>query len=350
MTNSLSTQLINAARDKNYSEVVRIAQTLTESQARDIGMNSSGDLQTLAMAMNDYANSAQVGNQILNKQSYNAFNSLLNKVGSYMTGSEISSLLLEASSNEQFSFVKMIANEMTAAQARSIGENSTTDINVLLDAMSSYQNATAIQNSVAQKLAYDGFAALISKVGPYMSASEIDTLVREDVSVFNTLLKKYDTTVSGSNGDDSLYGTSYNDTIHAGKGNDIIRGGGGRDFINGEDGNDVLFGGAEDDILTGGAGRDIFVYAQNGGKDMITDFNKNLDKLDLSSILTKYLPNQHDIDDFISVRKIGTDTMLSVDVDGRTGGKNMVDIIHFDNTTITSGELESLVNKGIIIV
>ncbi len=53
------------------------------------------------------------------------------------------------------------------------------------------------------------------------------------------------------------------------------------DDLVGSVGNDLLAGLEGDDNLTGGAGQDIFVFAANGGRDTITDFNADDDLIDL---------------------------------------------------------------------
>ena len=51
--------------------------------------------------------------------------------------------------------------------------------------------------------------------------------------------------------------------------------------IDGRDGDDTLAGGAGDDSLMGGAGMDRFVFTDNGGSDIIGDFEVGLDLIDL---------------------------------------------------------------------
>uniref|UniRef100_UPI004047A236 calcium-binding protein n=1 Tax=Yoonia sp. TaxID=2212373 RepID=UPI004047A236 len=117
-------------------------------------------------------------------------------------------------------------------------------------------------------------------------------------------------TLDGGNGADYLYGDQGNDLIRAGDGDDVlngssgvetIKGNAGRDAINGGDNSDFLFGGADadtikggngndrimggrgDDVMTGNAGADIFIFQRYTDDDVITDFQNNVDKLDLSA-------------------------------------------------------------------
>lgn len=100
-------------------------------------------------------------------------------------------------------------------------------------------------------------------------------------------------TLSGLDGDDQLSGGGGNDTMDGGAGNDTLDGGGGNDTLNGGDGsdsvdggggNDIVNGGAGDDILTGGGANDIFAFTEIGGNDVITDFRRGYDRIDLSGI------------------------------------------------------------------
>lgn len=100
-------------------------------------------------------------------------------------------------------------------------------------------------------------------------------------------------TLFGDAGDDQLIGGSGNDTLNGGEGSDKLDGGLGDDTLNGGVGNDVLLGsvgndvlngGAGDDMMTGGTGNDVFLFTEIGGNDVITDFRKGQDKIDLGDI------------------------------------------------------------------
>lgn len=112
-------------------------------------------------------------------------------------------------------------------------------------------------------------------------------------------------TVSGVDGADTVDGTDGNDQLRAGTGDDIVDGAAGDDLLFGEYGNDILIGGDGGDtliggigrdILTGGAGPDVFDFdnirdSRKGGmRDVITDFVRGEDKIDLSTIDAKKGP------------------------------------------------------------
>ena len=87
----------------------------------------------------------------------------------------------------------------------------------------------------------------------------------------------------GSQFDDVLIGDLHNNRLEGGDGADIIEGRAGRDTLMiGDDGNNILNGDHGVDRLTGGAGNDIFILDhENNGMDIITDFTKGEDKLQL---------------------------------------------------------------------
>ncbi|MEZ5923843.1 MAG: calcium-binding protein [Hyphomicrobiaceae bacterium] len=115
-----------------------------------------------------------------------------------------------------------------------------------------------------------------------------------------------DDRINGAAGDDRIFGGSGDDRIAGGAGNDVIAAGSGNDRISGGGGNDVIIGGSGIDRMTGGSGADDFVFTTTaqiskgvlgvfgvellapylgaGHRDVITDFQKGIDDIDLSSI------------------------------------------------------------------
>jgi len=101
-----------------------------------------------------------------------------------------------------------------------------------------------------------------------------------------------DDRLQGGRGDDRLFGGNGNDLLTAGLGVDILRGmagddtlygQGGDDHLRGQGGNDTLVGGQGDDLLTGGAGADVFMLHANSGADIITDFGRGRDMIEIAS-------------------------------------------------------------------
>ncbi len=88
------------------------------------------------------------------------------------------------------------------------------------------------------------------------------------------LLETGEATVDLGDGDDRLLSYCATVRAHGGNGNDDIQGG---------DHADEIGGGAGNDTLTGGDGADVFVFAPAEGMDVITDFDLDQDRLDLTA-------------------------------------------------------------------
>lgn len=82
--------------------------------------------------------------------------------------------------------------------------------------------------------------------------------------------------VAGGVGNDRLFGDEGNDRVDGGTGNDVLTGGGGAD---------VLDGGAGNDVVAGGPQNDRFLFARLGGRDVVADFQDNVDTLVLDDTL-----------------------------------------------------------------
>lgn len=90
---------------------------------------------------------------------------------------------------------------------------------------------------------------------------------------------------------DTIRGSVYADVLKGFAGHDNIFGNGGSDRLIGDTGNDRLTGGAGRDFLTGGPGSDVFDFnsrteSATGAttSDVISDFTRGVDKIDLSTI------------------------------------------------------------------
>jgi Ca2+-binding RTX toxin-like protein len=82
---------------------------------------------------------------------------------------------------------------------------------------------------------------------------------------------------------DRLYGGSQDDLLSGDNGNDSLWGGEGDDTLFGGLNDDRLTGGTGDDTMTGSFGVDTFVFLRGQGTDRISDFQNDLDKIDLSA-------------------------------------------------------------------
>lgn len=78
------------------------------------------------------------------------------------------------------------------------------------------------------------------------------------------------------------------DTITGTAGDDTIFGMGRRDVLDGGAGDDRLIDGRGCDVLTGGPGADVFEFIADGRRDIITDFEHGIDRLDFSDYANLY--------------------------------------------------------------
>ncbi|MCC1495088.1 hypothetical protein [Cognatishimia sp. F0-27] len=137
-------------------------------------------------------------------------------------------------------------------------------------------------------------------------------------------------TLQGNNGNDRLFGGSGADSLEGGLGADTLAGGAGDDTLlgaNGFDrlageagddlmvggaGNDTLAGGAGADTLRGGLGADMFVF--DGGADRITDFQNNIDALEIAAALLR--ESNPDPDDLRGYSRLDGEGHLVLDFGG----------------------------------
>lgn len=116
-----------------------------------------------------------------------------------------------------------------------------------------------------------------------------DALSRLEFSQY--LFRSSDTIKGSDGGNDKLYGWDGHDSISGYGGIDLLYGGAGNDKLNGGVSDDRLTGGAGKDTLTGGTQADIFDFDKTSEtgttsttRDVITDFVRGTDKIDLSGI------------------------------------------------------------------
>ena len=164
--------------------------------------------------------------------------------------------------------------------------------------------------------------------------------------------------IEGNEGNDLIFGYNGSDDIHGGDGGDIIYGGNQNDNLNGGAGDDVLYGDNNDDILngglgadtlTGGGGYDTFVFGADSSfdaVDMIMDFSTYYDAIDISDLLSEYDPLNDTLSDFVQITDDGSDSLLSIDVDG--GGDNFVAIALIDNRTGLT-DVDDLATNGQLV-
>jgi Ca2+-binding RTX toxin-like protein len=93
--------------------------------------------------------------------------------------------------------------------------------------------------------------------------------------------------LDGGDGADQLFGRGRRDNLVGGAGNDQLQGDAGNDRVSGGAGDDVIIAGRGDDRLFGDegapAGSDTFRFLANSGKDVIQDFQNDIDTIEISS-------------------------------------------------------------------
>ncbi|MBS0166197.1 type I secretion C-terminal target domain-containing protein [Nitrospira sp. CMX1] len=157
---------------------------------------------------------------------------------------------------------------------------------------------------------------------------------------------------------ENLIGSASHDTLTGTSNVNIIQGGAGADTISAGGGADFLYGGAGADTLTGSTGGDAFIFEAAtalGASDTITDFSTaQVDKLDVSDILSAYGPLSHAISDFVRITDNGTNSFLSVDQNG--GGNSFTQIAQLSGVTniaagatATETELQAMITAGTLV-
>ena len=86
----------------------------------------------------------------------------------------------------------------------------------------------------------------------------------------------------GTGGRDLVIGYGGDDRLRGLEGNDDLHGDAGRDWLVGGAGDDLVIGGADNDLLAGGAGIDVFEFRRGSGQDVVIDFERGRDRLDLT--------------------------------------------------------------------
>jgi len=166
-------------------------------------------------------------------------------------------------------------------------------------------------------------------------------------------------TIEGNAGNDVIDGQSGDDTLSGGNGNDVIEGGNGADIIDGGAGNDSIDGGSGDDLITGGfgadtmfggAGADIFDLNDTGSIDVIGDFKASQgDAIDIADIITGYDALNDNLADWAEITDNGTDSFLSVDLDGTGTAFAMTQIVTIEGVTGLTDE-DALVASNNLLV
>ncbi|MFC3167335.1 calcium-binding protein [Paracoccus fontiphilus] len=154
--------------------------------------------------------------------------------------------------------------------------------------------------------------------------------------------------LAGGAGNDLLNGLAGADQLIGGAGNDSLVGADGLDTLAGGDGNDRLNGGKGLDRLFGGAGADHFVFgtladgsAQFAQSDVILDFQKGADVIDLSALDGSAISRGNNAFGFIGTQHFGTmpQGVIAIRHADRAGRAQDVTSILIDNDADPQAEM-----------
>ncbi len=137
-------------------------------------------------------------------------------------------------------------------------------------------------------------ATITTQYGSIYSVLKIQGINPNQLQVSDFIFNSFTANdiVDGTNNNDDLFGGLGNDTLNGLAGNDRLFGEQGNDSLNGDygddtlyggSGNDTLYGGNGDDTLYGGSGNDVFIFDYSSGLDLVRDFVRGQDKVDISS-------------------------------------------------------------------
>ncbi|HEY8382005.1 MAG TPA: M10 family metallopeptidase C-terminal domain-containing protein [Microvirga sp.] len=161
-----------------------------------------------------------------------------------------------------------------------------------------------VSGTVTSYIAVDAGRTILEMSGFFVPVEDVVAATLsystvDDAALLADLLQGQDVVFGSSNDDilkgyggyDTIRGGAGNDDIDGGSGNDFLLGAAGEDYISGGSGNDRIVGGADTDQMKGGTGKDRFVFerlSDFGGlfdaADVIQDFRRGYDKIDLSKI------------------------------------------------------------------
>ncbi|WP_207485172.1 calcium-binding protein [Arenibaculum pallidiluteum] len=157
-------------------------------------------------------------------------------------------------------------------------------------------------------------------------------------------------TITGDGENNFLIGNGGVDFLNGGGGGDIIMGGINKDFINGGSGADKIAGGEGGDNLTGGSGADTFQFSflkdvgvGASGRDVITDLEKGLDKIDVSVLDANAALSGNQAFSFIGTKGFSDEGQV------RAIAQNNGQLIQFNTTGDGAAEFEIFVETPLSI-
>ncbi|MGH6771656.1 MAG: calcium-binding protein [Xanthobacteraceae bacterium] len=186
-------------------------------------------------------------------------------------------------------------------------------------------------------------------------AGNMENLILTGTDDINGVGRQTANIITGNSGDNRLRAGSGNDTLNGGRGEDLLAGDAGNDRLIGGSHNDFLTGGKGADTMTGSGGRDLFDFnlASESGRtlefrDIITDFQRNADDIDLRSVDANTGLAGNNIFSFIGedefsgdggevrIRDLGSQVLVQVEVNGDT--TRDFEILARNVTTLTASD------------
>ncbi|WP_434931088.1 Ig-like domain-containing protein [Shewanella sp. HL-SH5] len=179
--------------------------------------------------------------------------------------------------------------------------------------------------------------------------SGADTMIDLDgLLLANDVASQKADVVNGGSGNDRIYGQSGSDILFGHTGNDYIDGGTHNDGLRGGAGNDTLIGGLGDDVLRGDSGIDTFVWQKGEfGNDIISDFNRLEDKIDLRDLLiNEEYNNLENLLNF-SYNAKGS-SIIEIDADGDGTFEQTITLDGVDLAGIYGSSAEGVIINGLL--
>ena len=179
--------------------------------------------------------------------------------------------------------------------------------------------------------------------------SGADTMIDLDgLLLANDVASQKADVVNSGSGNDFIYGQSGSDILFGHTGNDYIDGGTHNDGLRGGAGNDTLIGGLGDDVLRGDGGIDTFVWQKGEfGNDIISDFNRLEDKIDLRDLLiNEEYNNLENLLNF-SYNAKGS-SIIEIDADGDGTFEQTITLDGVDLAGIYGSSAEGVIINGLL--
>ena len=206
-----------------------------------------------------------------------------------------------------------------------------------------------IQNATSVNIVGDYGTLTLNKDGTYTYTASTTTNVWGNTEEFTYTL----TDITGQTDTANLSIQITNDTNNVVNGTDLsdtLNGTSAIDLIFAGSGDDVINAGAGNDIITAGFGADSMIYdllssVGNGGNglDTWTDYSKaEGDVIDISALLAGQTVDSSNIGTFVTLAQNGTDTIVSIDLDGAGTQYNPTELVMLQNTDSTTLLLDEL--------